>query len=45
MSYSLNSKGRYIGDYKGTILGVIQGDTRGLDYSSNEVTIRRVCWI
>ena len=34
MSYSLNSlKGGYIGDYIGTTMGVIKGDTRSLDYS------------
>ena len=27
----------YRGDYVGSIMGVIQGDTRSLDYSSNEV--------
>ena len=35
MSYSLNSlKGGYIGDYIGATIGVINGDTRSLDYSS-----------
>ena len=35
VSYSLNSlKGVYIGDYIGTTIGVIKGDTRSLDYSS-----------
>ena len=35
MSYSLNSlKGGYIGDYVGTTIGVIKGDTRSLGYSS-----------
>ena len=35
MSYSLNSlKGRYIGDYIGTTMGVMKGDTMSLDYSS-----------
>ena len=35
MSYSLNSlKGGYIGDYIGTTIGVIKGDTRSLDYGS-----------
>ena len=34
MSHSLNSlKGGYIGDYIGTTMGVIKGDTRSLDYS------------
>ena len=37
MSYSLTSlKGGYIGDYMGTSIGVIKGDTRSLDYSSYE---------
>ena len=32
MSYSLNSlKGCYIGDYMGTTMGGIKGDTRSLD--------------
>ena len=36
MSYSLNSlKGGYIGDCIGTTIGVIKGDTRSLDYSSD----------
>ena len=36
MSHSLNSlKGGYIGDCIGTTIGVIKGDTRSLDYSSN----------
>ena len=35
MSYSLNSlKGGYIGEYIGTNIGGIKGDTRSLDYSS-----------
>ena len=35
MSYSLNSfKGGYIGDYIGTTLGVIKGDTKSLDNDS-----------
>ena len=35
MSYSLNSlKGGYIGDYIGTTVGVIKGDTRSLDYNT-----------
>ena len=34
-SYSLNSlKGGYIGDYIGTTIRDIKGDTRSLDYSS-----------
>ena len=38
MSYSLNSfKGINIGDYIGTTIGVVKGDTRSLDYSSYEV--------
>ena len=38
MSYSLNSlKGGYIRDYIGTIIGVIEGYTRSLDSSSDEV--------
>ena len=38
MSYSLNSlKGGYIGDY----IGVIKGDTRSLDYSSDEMERRK----
>ena len=38
MSYSLNSlKGGYIGDYMGTTIGVIKGDTRSLDSSSHVV--------
>ena len=37
MSYSLNSlKGGYIGDYIGTTIGVIKGDTRSLDTGSHE---------
>ena len=37
MSYSLNSfKGVYIGDYIGTTMGVIKGDTRSLDNGSYE---------
>ena len=36
-SYSLNSlKGGYIGEYIGTMIGGIKGDTRSLDYSSDE---------
>ena len=36
VSYSLNSlKGGYIGDYIGTTIGLIKGDTRSLDYSSS----------
>ena len=36
MSYSLNSlQGGYIGDYVGTTIGVITGDTWSLDYSSH----------
>ena len=36
MSHSLNSlKGDYIEDHIGTIIGIIKGDTRSLDYSSN----------
>ena len=35
MSYSLYSLKRgYIGDYMGTTMGVIKGDTRSLDCSS-----------
>ena len=35
MSYSLNSlKGGYIGDYIGTTMRAIKGNTRSLDYSS-----------
>ena len=35
MSYSLNSlKGVYMGDYMGTTIGVIKGETRSLDSSS-----------
>ena len=35
MSYSRNSlKGGYTGDYMGTTIGVIEGYTRSLDYSS-----------
>ena len=34
--HSLNSlKGGYIGDYIGSIIGVLKGDTRSLDYSSH----------
>ena len=37
MSYSLNSFNRgYTGDYIGSIIGVIKGDTRSLDSSSCE---------
>ena len=37
MSYSLNSiKGGYTGDYMGTTIGVVKGDTRSSDYSSND---------
>ena len=37
MSYSLNSlKGGYIGDYIGTTIGGIRGDTRSLDYGSDQ---------
>ena len=28
------SKGDHIGDLRGTIIGIIKGDTRSLDYSS-----------
>ena len=44
MSYSLNSlKAGYIGDYIGeTVMGVIQGDTRSLDYSSDDTVPRMV---
>ena len=42
MSSSLNSsKVGYIGDYIGDCYGVIQGDTRSLDYSSDH-TVRRM---
>ena len=34
MSYSLNSSKRVIGDYIGTTIGVIEGDTRSLDSGS-----------
>ena len=35
MSYSLNSlKAGYIGDYKGTTIGLFKGDTRSLDNGS-----------
>ena len=35
MSHSLNSlNGGYVGEYIGTTIGVIKGDTRSLDYSS-----------
>ena len=35
VSYSPNSlKGGYIGEIYGTIIGVIKGDTRSLDYGS-----------
>ena len=35
MSYSLNSlKGGYIGDYIGTTMGVIKGDTGSLNFCS-----------
>ena len=38
MSHSLNSlKEGYIGDYLGTTIGLIKGDTRSLDYSSYEL--------
>ena len=38
MSYSLNSlKVGYIGDYIGTTMGVIKGDTRSLDSGSIRV--------
>ena len=34
MSYSQNSfKGGFLGDYIGTSIGLIKGDTRSLDYS------------
>ena len=34
LSFSLNSlKGAYRGDYIGTTVRAIKGDTRGLDYS------------
>ena len=37
MSYSLNSlNGGYVRDYMGTTTGVIKGDTRSSDYSSND---------
>ena len=40
MSYSLNSlKGGYIGDYIGSTIGVIKGDTMSLDYCSCEYSI------
>ena len=40
MYHSLNSlKGGYIGDYKGTTIGVIKGDTRTLDYDSDDAPL------
>ena len=37
--YSLNSlQGGYIWDHRGSIIAVIKGDTRSLDYSSNGVS-------
>ena len=36
MSHNLNSfKGDYVGDCIGGTIGVIKGDTRSLDYSSD----------
>ena len=43
MSCSLNSlKGCDVGDYSGTIIGVIKGYTRSLDYSSYDCYRRLV---
>ena len=40
MSHSLNSlKGGYIGDYIGTTIGVVKGDTRSLDYSLHVIGV------
>ena len=40
MSHSLNSsKGGYVGVILGTIIGVIKGDTRSLDSSSNGTSL------
>ena len=40
LSHSLNSlKGDYIGEYMGTNIGVIKGDTRSLDSGSTEKQI------
>ena len=39
MSYSLNSlEEGYIGDYIGTIMGVIEGDTRSFEYGSYRIS-------
>ena len=41
LSYNLNSlNGVVSGDYVGDVLGLIQGDTRSLDYSSYEESER-----
>ena len=46
MSYSLYSlKGGYVEDYMGTTMGVIEEDTRSLDYSSCSVCEYYECCI
>ena len=40
MIHSVNSlKAGYIGDYTGTAIGVIEGDTRSLDHSSYKLNV------